>query len=188
MNDVMVDLETMDNVMSASIVSIGAVQCDLTTGELGQEYYRVIDLNGQQQKGLTICSNTLYWWMQQKDGARHALTVEGKIFLVEMCNTFNTWLQSMGNPGNFRLWGNGASFDNSIIRYAYKMCDIDFPIPFWNDRDMRTILGFYPSNLQEKWRRANLRHGTHHNALADAKHQVKYCSYVLKELGVKELY
>ena len=33
MKDIMVDLETMDNVPSAAIVAIGAVQCDLTTGE-----------------------------------------------------------------------------------------------------------------------------------------------------------
>lgn len=32
MKDIMVDLETMDNVPTAAIVAIGAVQCDLTTG------------------------------------------------------------------------------------------------------------------------------------------------------------
>ena len=90
--------------------------------------------------------------------------------------------------------GNGASFDNAILRYAYRQCgknlgpDSGPGVKFWNDRDMRTIVGFYPRQLQEKWRRTVLRKGDHHNALDDAKHQVRYCSDILKELGVNELY
>ena len=65
MNDIMVDLETMDNVPSAAIVAIGAVQCNLTTGETGSEFYRVVDLEGQDKLGMTINPGTLYWWLQQ---------------------------------------------------------------------------------------------------------------------------
>jgi hypothetical protein len=185
MNDIMVDLETMDNVPSAAIVSIGAVQCNLITGELGEEYYRVVDLKGQ--KG-TINPETLYWWMGQSDSARQALLVEGKVPIVMMLAGFNSWLKSLSSPEKLKLWGNGASFDNAIIRQTYRYYDMELPIPFWNDRDMRTIVGFYPRQLQEKWRRTSLRKGTHHNALDDAKQQVVYCSHILQELGVKELY
>jgi exodeoxyribonuclease VIII len=186
MNDIMVDLETMDNVPSANIVSIGAVQCNLITGELGEEYYRVVDLEGQ--KG-TINSKTLYWWMGQSDAAREALVVDGKLFVNDMCKTFSKWLLSIDPSGEkLKLWGNGASFDNAIIRQTYRYYGYELPIKFWNDRDMRTIVGFYPKQLQEKWRRTTLRKGTHHNALDDAKQQVVYCSHILQELGVKELY
>lgn len=186
MKDIMVDLETMDNVPSAAIVAIGAVQCDLTTGETGSTYYRVIDLN--DQPNTTINADTLYWWLGQSDSARQALTVDGKITLKEMCNTFNKWLKSLGEPiEHLRLWGNGASFDNAILRYSYRQCKKELNIKFWNDRDMRTIVGFYPKQLQETWRRENLRKGEHHNALADAEHQIWFCSAILKELGVKEL-
>lgn len=194
MNDIMVDLETMDNVASAAIVSIGAVQCNLITGELGSEYYRVIDLESQEHLDTTISTDTLYWWMAQSDGARHALLIEGKIGLADMCKSFNNWCTSLHNDLNrisseqLRLWGNGASFDNAILRFAYRQVGQHLSIPFWNDRDMRTIIGFYPRQLQEKWRRSAYRAGTHHNALDDAKHQVKYCSKVLTELEVGELY
>jgi exodeoxyribonuclease VIII len=105
-----------------------------------------------------------------------------------MCASLNTYLQLCGNPERFRLWGNGASFDNAIIRNVYAVQGYKFPIPFWNDRDMRTIVGFYPDQLAIEWKRNNLRKGTHHNALDDAKHQVRYCNHILQELGVKQLY
>jgi exodeoxyribonuclease VIII len=195
MNDIMVDLETMDNTPSAAIVSIGAVQCDLTTGELGDSFYRVVDLEGQLEMGMTVSTETIYWWMGQGDGARQALLTPGKISLPQMCISFRSWLSDIDPSGErLRLWGNGASFDNAILRYAYAQVGTELHsdkgagIKFWNDRDMRTVVGFYPRQLQEKWRRTTLRRGDHHNALDDAKHQVRYCSDILKDLGVKELY
>jgi len=187
MKDIMVDLETMDNVPSAAIVAIGAVECDLTTGEIGDEYYRIVNLD--KQPGTTINAETLYWWLGQSDGARKALTVERKVSLDTMCTTFNNWIYSLKvNSDNLRLWGNGASFDNAILRYAYRQCDKELNIRFWNDRDMRTIVGFYPTQLQHIWRQTHIRKGEHHNALDDAKHQVRYVKDILKELGVTELY
>ena len=53
MNDIMVDLETMDNRATSAIVSIGAVHCNLITGEIRDEYYRVVNLNGQMENGNT---------------------------------------------------------------------------------------------------------------------------------------
>lgn len=186
----MVDLETMDNVASAAIVSIGAVECDLTTGEIGSGFYRVVDLKDQVNKhNMTIDSKTLYWWLANSEGARAALCVDGKISLEYMCRNFKSWVESLKTPAeNIRLWGNGASFDNAIISYAFRQFDMKTPTKFWNDRDMRTIVGFYPSQMQEKWRRTTIKQGDFHNAMDDAKNQVRYCSHILKELGVKELY
>jgi hypothetical protein len=191
MKDIMVDIETMDNVASAAIVSIGAVQCNLITGELGAEYYRVIDLDGQAEIGMSLNAETIYWWMDQSELAREALLIKGKISLDAMCGSFSKWILHLDPSGEkMRLWGNGASFDNAIIRYAFRQCghSLHESVKFWNDRDMRTIVGFYPRQLQEKWRRSNYRAGTAHNALDDAMHQVKYCSAILTDLGVKELY
>lgn len=189
MKDIMVDLETMDNVPSAAIVAIGAVECDLTTGEIGSEYYRVVDLNNQTDIGMTINADTLYWWLGQSEEAREALLIRGKIPLPAMCSSFNKWIDSLKAPNELiRMWGNGASFDNAIVRYAYRQVGEELPIKFWNDRDMRTIVGFFPRQMQMEWRRTHLRKGAHHNALHDAIHQVEYCSDILKELGVEELF
>ena len=188
MNDIMIDLETMDNIGSSAVLSIGAVQCNLITGEIGEEFYRVVDLEGQDKYGRTIDHKTLYWWLGQSKGARDALLIPGKVLLEDMCTSFKAWIEYLNWPQTKRLWGNGASFDNAIIRSAFKSVEMEFPIPFWQDRDMRTIVGFYPKSLQEDWRQNNIRNGTYHNALDDAKYQVQYCSHILQELGVKELY
>jgi len=171
-------------------VSIGAVQCDLTTGQTGDTFYRVVDLVGQEDFGRTINSDTLYWWLAQSDGARGALCVPGKSFLADMLVDFQDWVMSVSNgtPGHIRLWGNGASFDNAILRSAYRSCNIDLSIPFWNDRDMRTIVGFFPRQMQAAWKKNNTRTGVYHNPKDDCLHQIKYCSDILQELGVKELY
>lgn len=184
--DIMVDLETLDNVASSVIVSIGAVESNLITGELGSKFYRVIKL--ENQKG-TVNSETVEWWMKQSNEARDVFSTVGKLEIKDALLAFSKWVHSLqASNEHIRLWGNGASFDNSILRQAFRMYNCEFPIEFWNDRDMRTIVGFYPKQLQESWRRTNLRTGTHHNALDDAIHQVKYCSDILSELGVKELY
>jgi exodeoxyribonuclease VIII len=88
MNDIMVDLETMDNVASAAIVAIGAVQCDLTTGETGCEFYKVIDLDNQ--KG-TIGTDTAAWWAEQSEEAKNIFKVKDKINVRQMCDEFSTW-------------------------------------------------------------------------------------------------
>ncbi|HSG30870.1 MAG TPA: 3'-5' exonuclease, partial [Thermodesulfobacteriota bacterium] len=127
----MCDLETMDNTATAAIVSIGAVECNLITGEIGKTFYRVIDLT--DQKG-TINAETLYWWMGQSDSARKALLVPGKISIIEMCNSFTRWINYLTAANDsIRLWGNGASFDNSILRQTFRFYKKEFPIKYWND-------------------------------------------------------
>jgi len=186
MNDIMVDLETLDNVATSAIVAIGAVQCDLTTGETGETFYRVVELEGQVEKGLTISAGTLYWWLEQSEQARKEICSPRRITLDQMCIKFNLWLQHLGNPSGLRMWGNGCSFDNAILRHAYRKCNQELGIKFWNDRDVRTLLGFYPKSMFEKWKKDNMRVGAH-NAIQDCKYQVAYCSQICKDLGVKEL-
>ena len=185
----MIDIETMDNVATSTILSIGAVQCNIVTGETEKEFYAVVNLKGQLDAGCSINHETLYWWLEQSDGARSALTIPNKLLPMELCESFNRWVHYLEpNNDGIRMWSNGASFDIPILRHFYRQYGADFPTKFWNDRDMRTIVGFYPPQLQEKWKKENMRQGVFHNALDDAKHQVKYCSHILQELGVEELY
>ena len=182
----MVDLETMSTDIQAAVVTIAAVQCDLTTGKIGQEYYRVIDLNSC--KDFDINPGTIYWWLEQSEAARKQITEPNKISIQEFADEFNKFLSSLGNPNYLRLWGNGVSFDNPIIRHIYYKLKKTFVVPFRNDRDVRTVMGFYPRNLAQDWFKNNLIKGSSHNALMDARYQIKYVSHVMKELGVTELY
>lgn len=182
----MLDIETMGNSSTAAIVAVGAVFCDLPTGEIGGKYYEVVSLENNPG---TIDPDTLYWWMEQSNPARRALLVENKQSALEMCRSFTQWVSHFEtNNEHIRLWGNGATFDNVILNETFRAYNLPFPIKFWNNRDMRTLVGFYPTNLKQKWFNENKRDGVHHNALNDAEYQVQFCSHILKELGVKETY
>lgn len=188
MYDIMLDLETMGNGAGAAIVAIGAVECDLPSGEIGSTFYRVIDLHGQEDIR-DIDPGTLYWWLKQSKGARESLLIDGKVEAGLFPAMFNRWIDSLEVPKEkLRLWGNGATFDNTILVDYYRSYRYQFPIDFKNHRDMRTLVGFYPRQLLSDYYRNAVRVGTHHNALDDAKFQVKMCAHILQELGVEEMY
>jgi|19_taG_2_1085344.scaffolds.fasta_scaffold00062_30 exodeoxyribonuclease VIII len=192
MKDIMVDLETADNVPGGALFSCAAVQCDLTTGETGEEIHRNIDLQSCLDAGLTVSGDTIYWWLKQSNEARKSLDTLKKISLNEFCKELNGFVKFIADkqkisPKLFRVWGNGASFDNAFIRYAYRAVGQEFIVPFWNDRDVRTVVGFYPNNLFQDLK-INIPRTESHNALHDAKYQVKYVSQIMKDLGVTELY
>jgi hypothetical protein len=197
MQDIMIDMETTDLVATSAILSFAAVQCDLTTGKIGDEYYRVVDLKTCLEKGLTLNAEVFYWWLQQSEFARQSVVDPNKATLDGFCLEFTQWLLQLNigisyledrdKPKYMRLWGNGASFDNAILRHAFSKTDYDFKIPFWQDRDIRTVVGFYPKNLFEEWKMKNVRKGAH-NALDDARYQVRYISHMMKDLGVTELH
>lgn len=190
--DIMVDLETADNVGSAALFTCAAVQCDLVTGEIGKEFHRAIDLQSCMDSGLTVNAGTIYWWLKQSNEARQAVDMIDKLSLLTFCKQLNHFIEVCAktegvSPKLFRVWGNGASFDNAILRHAYRAVNMELTIPFWNDRDVRTVVGFYPPNMFYKLKQDIIRTESH-NALHDAKYQIKFTSQILKDLGVTELY
>ena len=188
----MIDLETADNVATAALFTCAAVQCDLTTGETGKEFHRAIDLQSCIEEGLTVNGNTIYWWFKQSDEARKAVDLLDKLTLKMFCRNLNHFIEICAkdlqvSPKLFKLWGNGASFDNAIVRHAYRAINEELVIPFWNDRDIRTVVGFYPKQMFYSLKQEIPRTESH-NALHDAKYQIAYTSRIMKDLGVTELY
>jgi hypothetical protein len=195
MKDIMLDLETMDNRGTASIVTVGAVEFDPTTGIMGKEFYRIVDLQTSVDAGLTIKADTVYWWLGQSKAAREEITKSNTVSLKEGCEHFVKYCEDVSDRkltskkvlDDVRIWGNGATFDNAIFRYAFSCVGVEFPVAFWNDRDVRTVVGFYPPKLFKDYKDNNMRDG-YHNALSDSKYQVGFMSHIIKELGVTELY
>ena len=186
----MIDLETMGTTPDSAIVSFGAAEFNFKTGEIGHTIYRVIDLESTLKYGFKVGAGTVYWWLQQTEMARKALVQDDNREPIEVAmSALRNFLRGVDNPNRVRLWGNGPTFDNAMIRHTFEVVKGEaFPVPFWNDRCVRTIKGFYPDELWQEWRLNNQREGTYHNALDDAKYQVKYLCHILKELGVEEIY
>ncbi|HBS6336013.1 TPA: 3'-5' exoribonuclease [Klebsiella pneumoniae] len=174
MNHLMIDLETMGNKPSAPIVSIGAVFFEPSTGKLGEEFYRVVSLKSAVDGGAVPDPETIIWWMQQSEEARMAICdKDAAMNLVTALSNLNCFIRDNAEPAKVQVWGNGATFDNVILRASYEREFVPCIWKFWNDRDVRTIV---------ELGRAIPFEGDRHNALADAKHQAKYVSTIWQRL------
>lgn len=169
---VMIDLETMGTRFDCPVVSIGAVRFDIDTGKIADEFYAQIDIE-DSFKFARADGSTVKWWMQQEDVARKD-AICGKLTLSEALTQLEQFYMD-GYPicPFYSVWGNGPTFDISILEYAYGRClKSPAPWPFWAVRDCRTIRGL----VDDQGINFKISEGTQHNALDDARHQAKWVS------------
>ncbi|WP_052246162.1 exonuclease [Leclercia adecarboxylata] len=179
----MVDLETMGKKPGAPIVSIGAVFFDPSSGKTGAEFYQVINLESSMSFGARPDASTILWWLKQSPEARSAIVVDDTVGLLEALEQFLDFIAENAANGSrtVQLWGNGSSFDCSLLEAAFELADTPFPIPHWNYRDVRTVVELGKAvGLNSRYDIPF--EGDQHNALADARHQVKYVSAIWQRL------
>ena len=179
----MVDMETMGNGPDAPIVSIGAVFFDPSTGNTGAEFYQVVSLESSMSFGMKPDASTIQWWLKQSSEARSAILVDEAMGLLETLELLADFIAENAANGSHtvQLWGNGCSFDNVILRRAYALTDTPFAVPFRNDRDVRTMVELGKSvGINPRFDIPF--EGDMHNALSDARRQVKYVSAIWQRL------
>ncbi|QGS12579.1 exonuclease [Citrobacter portucalensis] len=179
----MVDMETMGKSPDAPIVSIGALFFDPSTGNTGAEFYRVVSLESSMSFGMKPDASTIQWWLKQSSEARSAILVDEAMGLRESLELLADFIAENAANGSHtvQLWGNGCSFDNVILRCAYALTETPFAVPFRNDRDVRTIVELGKSvGINPRFDIPF--EGDMHNALSDARHQVKYVSAIWQHL------
>lgn len=169
LRDVMLDLETMGTEAGCPIVAIGAVMFDPRTSEIGDSFYQLITLDSCISRGMTLCADTVLWWMRQGDAARGQICRPDleRADLADALIDFAMWL-----PNNAIVWGNGSDFDNVILEAGFRAVNQPVPWKYWNNRCYRTVKSLKPSIELE-------REGTHHNALHDAISQAKHLQKIL---------
>ncbi len=126
---VMVDLETMGKKHNAPIVAIGAVVFDPATGSIGESFYKVVCLESSVNWGAVIDPSTVIWWLKQSSEARSAIVNDDAIPLQDALLQFREFVSDnvAGGSKKAQVWGNGASFDNSILRSSYDCIAEDYP-------------------------------------------------------------
>lgn len=169
-----IDLETLDNRYSSAIISVGVQQFDPNTGKLGATFYREIDFDSASKAG-TVSGSTLSWWMTQDIKAKRIFAKDDakKVALATALDELRTWMSGLSPVP--RVWGNGSSFDITILEHAYINGSVGLA-PAWhfaNIRDMRTIVEDAQLDGTEWPKRV----GVHHNALDDATYQAQVISY-----------
>lgn len=177
----MVDLETLGNGNEAVILSIGA--CKFYPSAQGVDIHTThrfevfVKPQSCVEIGLKPDISTIMWWMEPERGEARDLMVAkqaGAVPIHQALAMFHAWLGA-----DMPVWGNGATFDNVILRNAYKLAGIDCPWSFWNDRCYRTVKSLAPSvKMQRK--------GVHHSAMWDAVSQAEHLQSINRFLSSGE--
>ncbi|EKT5515763.1 exonuclease [Escherichia coli] len=176
----MIDLETMGTNTNAPIVVIGAVFFDPQTGEIGPVFYIVISLTDAMNTGAVPDGGTIEWWLKQSSEARAAILTD-QVKLKDVLSRFREFINEYSDEKFVQVWGNGATFDNAILRTSYERLDIPCPWRYHNDRDVRTIVEL-GKTIDFDARTVIPFEGVRHNALDDARHQAKYVSAIWQKL------
>lgn len=171
--DVSIDLETLGNRYNAPILSIGAVAFNRDNGKTGPTFYQEIDIDSAIKVG-TVTGSTVAWWITQSKDAKRLFDDNEqarakKMHIASALLNFTTFVRSLGTP---RPWGNGATFDITIIEHSIDKGTVGLEPPwaFWNIRDVRTVVDAAESLVG--WRKDSVKRvGVHHNALDDATYQ-----------------
>lgn len=189
--DIMLDLETFATGQNAAIVSIGAAafmgdeegqfnSLFNATPELLQRnmlgFHRRIDLaRSDTDKRGVISPATVEWWLLQSQEARASLVQAPRVPLGQALVEFQTWIEeNFAQPKKIRLWSNGPTFDERLIREAFDRYGMTFPLSFRGSRCCRTMI-----ELAELygWDRSQFKELSSdilkHNALHDAVFQAR---------------
>ena len=170
MTDVMIDIETLGNGKNAIPVQIGAVYFDRVTGDIGREFKANIDARDAAKEGCEFDADTVYWWLSQSREAIDSITTGDLRKIRPVFLGLYNFLDDAK-----AIWSH-ATFDFVIIQETYKLLDFG-PLKYRKARDIRTLTdlaGVNPKDFK--------REGLHHDALDDAKFQVKYCVEAFKKL------
>lgn len=177
-DDIMLDLETLGKEPGATVLSIGAAAFNFQG--LGPVFHIIISRADCEAAGLVEDPDTVAWWGEQSFEAQDTLRQadEAGLPLTAALLLFNEFvLDNTHSLDRVRVWGNGAGFDQPILRSVYEHLDLDAPWNWWNDRCFRTLKGLAPYVPME-------REGTLHNALDDAVTQARHAVKVLQALRV----
>lgn len=171
----MLDLETLGTDISSAIRSISAVLFNKISGETISEFEVFIDVDDCIKNGMTVSWNTISWWLTQSEEARRSLVHQKECSLVEALTKFSDWYYAHPGTISAEIFGNGATFDISILKNAFTTVGLKEPWQFSKERDVRTVVDLLPAI------KANMKFtGIPHNGIDDCKHQIKYVSEIYR--------
>jgi hypothetical protein len=173
---VMIDIETLGIQPGSIILSLGAVKFSPMTDEPMDQFYVAIDPKNSKDCGLTMDISTVLWWLQDAHSEAWELLVnEEKVDLASALEGFCQWYGTMSLP----TWGNGAGFDNVLLRFAFDKIGMECPWEFRDDRCYRTLKNI-ATHVPMK-----VTGGTRHHGLKDAVAQASHMRRITKDLGLQ---
>jgi hypothetical protein len=172
MINIMIDIETLDTTPDAAILSIAAVAFDRYGNIAGKLHKYTEDCpSGSTTKSM----DTVLWWMVQDEEARNLQAGAERNPLTNVLKDLSIFFESFDGQ-EIAVWGNGAAFDNVILRRAYERNGLKAPWSYRQDRCYRTLAKLFPGVKAQEFA------GTKHDALSDAMNQAKHLWEILKKI------
>jgi len=174
---VMADLETLSTADNALLLSIGGVLFD---GETILDKFHVgIDPVDAERYGLKVDAATAwnYWADPKRDEARKRLFELPKVDLFAALDGFSIWVNETPVDERGSLWGNGATFNNVLIKNAFAAVGLPSPFTYKQQECYRTLKNRCPEI-------AYTQIGVAHDALDDAESQAVHLQAICKHLGI----
>ncbi|WP_055128442.1 3'-5' exonuclease [Pseudomonas mediterranea] len=175
--DISIDLESLSLEPNAMILAIGAVEFNRTTGELGNTFYRTIDITAKGGGGV-MDPATVKWWMEQSQEARDRVFADPEaVPLAQALIDLSEWLGfddtlADGEYPDIRLWQRGDK-DGQWLACAYDGLNLNIPYRYNQISDQRSITDLFPQEWFVWPERVE------HDALSDAMLQAEHLAQAL---------
>jgi DNA polymerase III epsilon subunit-like protein len=189
-SDVMIDLETLDVLPSATILTIGAVKFDPFGDDVNEptceKFYVKVDVDSCDRIGCTVSQSTLDWWAGQSKAAQEAaFDPTDRISIEEAVQQLYKFCW-----GAKRVWSHGVGFDLIILEHIFRKVGKAIPWQFWEARDTRTLfdIGINPNRppvlahhaLEDAWNQAvgvqNVYRALRGSTMGDGKYIAPFAS------------
>ena len=160
----MIDLETLDVLPTATILTIGAVKFDPFGDDVKSpecvKFYTRVDVDSCDRLGATVSPATIEWWANQDQAAQdEAFDPNDRVDVVNALEQLYKFCW-----GAKRVWSHGAGFDVIILENYFRKIGKAIPWQFWEVRDTRTLfdIGINPNRppvlkhhaLEDAWNQA----------------------------------
>lgn len=182
-HDFSLDIETLSTAKNAVVLSIGAVYLnnikrDGNVISFPNEFYRIITVQDQVDRGRVIDYSTLKWWMKQPAHVRDD-TFEGMgdrkaQMLGSALIDLTVWTEEIAQGQERHFWVKGIGFDGAILESAHtgpgKMTDV-VTLPFRGWQEVRTLERLGGTTMQDQNNRDHL---PLHQVCEEWKHHALY--------------
>lgn len=175
MEHVMVDIETLGTTPDAAIIAIGACEFNPEIGKIGRKFRHNVDWDSGMS-GRSVDAGTLKWWVTRGENAQAEILIPGAQLAHVLMDLWG-WMDPA--ESDCKVWGNGATFDITILENAFRQYDINPPWKYQNIRDVRTLADVAAPFVKKE---AVPFQGIKHDPLCDAVHQATYVSKMWQAL------
>lgn len=169
---VVIDLETLDTVPTAVVLSIGIAVGNLQEGITWKKHWNLC-VPSQIFAGRSLSQGTVNWW-REKDLSLQLAAIEYPVAvtgaLYEVQKTLNDLKKAAGED-SFSIWGNSPSFDLGILSNLFAQYKFGVPWNYWQERDLRTFSALFGEKF--------IPPATAHIAVEDAAAEL---DFILKKL------